>query len=92
MTAMKIGKFIFRAETFKEGNLYVSLSPEVGVSSFGKTENEAKASLKKAILLFLEECQRMGTLKEVLEESGFKIRGSYWQPPKAKIETIAIGV
>jgi len=39
---MKIGKFIFRAETFKEHDLYVSLSPELGVSSFGKTEKEAK--------------------------------------------------
>ncbi|OGD92130.1 hypothetical protein A3D81_01945 [Candidatus Curtissbacteria bacterium RIFCSPHIGHO2_02_FULL_40_17] len=69
---MKIGKFVFRAETFKEGNLYVSLSPELGVSSFGKTQKEAKESLKEAILLFLEECGRMGTLKQVLEESGFK--------------------
>lgn len=89
---MKIGKFVFRAETFKEGNLYVSLSPELGVSSFGKTQEEAKESLKEAILLFLEECQRMGTLKQVLGESGFKIKGSSWQPPKPKIETIAIGV
>ena len=88
---MKIGKFVFRAETFKEGKLYVSLSPELAVSSFGRTPKEAKDSLKEAIVLFLEECQRMGTLKQVLEESGFKIKGSSWLPPRPKIETISIG-
>ena len=89
--AMKIGKFVFRAETFKEGSLFVSLSPELGVSSFGKTAKEAKSSLKEAIELFLEECERMGTLKDVLEESGFRIRGSSWQPPMPTIENLAIG-
>jgi len=89
---MKVGKFVFRAETFKEDDLFVSLSPELGVSSFGKTAKEAKNSLKEAIQLFLEECHRMGTLKDVLEESGFKVRGSSWQAPRPTIENIAIGV
>ena len=89
---MKVGKFVFRAETFKEDDIYVSLSPEIGVSSFGKTAKEAKNSLKEAVQLFLEECQRMGTLKDVLEESGFKVRGSSWQAPQPTIENIAIGV
>lgn len=89
---MKVGKFVFRAETFKEGKLFVSLSPELGVSSFGETAKEAKDSLKGAIGLFLEECERMGTLKDVLSESGFKIRGSSWQAPRPTIENIAIGV
>lgn len=89
---MKVGKFVFRAETFKEGKLFVSLSPELGVSSFGKTAKEAKSSLKEAIQLFLEECERLGILKEVLEESGFTSKGSSWRAPQPKIETIAIGV
>ena len=70
----------------------MSLSPELGVSSFGKTEKEAKDSLKEAVGLFLEECERMGTLDEVLSESGFKVQGKSWFPPDPKIETIAIGV
>lgn len=89
---MKIGKFVFRAETFKEDKVYVSLSPELGVSSFGKTAGEAKKSLKEAVSLFLEECQRLGTFKEVLQESGFKVRGEEWQPPKPLIDKIVIAV
>lgn len=89
---MKLGKLAFRAETFKEGNAYVSFSPELGVSSFGKTANEAKKSLEEAVLLFLEECQRMGTLKQVLQESGFRAKGHAWQPPKPLVERIVIAV
>lgn len=91
MHTMKIGKFIFRAETFKEGNQFVSLSPELGVSSFGKSEQEAKESLKEAIKLFIEECKKLGTFKEVLKESGFTVQGQSWLPPQPKIENIAIG-
>jgi hypothetical protein len=30
------------------------------------------ASLQEAVTLFLEECQRMGTLESVLEEAGYR--------------------
>lgn len=58
-----------RVEIFKEDDLYVALSPELNVSSFGETIGEAKESIKEAIKLFLEACREMGTLDEVLEES-----------------------
>ena len=92
MLNMKVGKFVFRAETFREGKLFVSLSPELGVSSFGKTEKEAKNSLIEAVELFLEECQTLGTIDEVLRESGFRVQGKSWFAPSPKIETIAVGV
>ena len=64
-------KIIFRAEIFEEGNLYVSICPELNVSSFGETVEEAKHSLYEAIEAFIEECKGMGTLDEVMEEAGF---------------------
>jgi predicted RNase H-like HicB family nuclease len=60
-----------RITIFREGDVYVALSPELNVSSFGDTIEDAKRSLKEAIGAFVEECQEMGTLEEVLEESGF---------------------
>ena len=92
MIDMKIGKFTFRAETFKEAKTYVSLTPELGVSSFGKTEKQAKESLKEAVILFLEECKRLGTLEEVLTEAGYGKKGPSWEPPAPKIERIVVGV
>lgn len=62
---------LIRAEIFKEDNQYVSICPELNVSSFGDTPEEAKHSLQEAVSLFFEECHRMGTLKQVLEEAGF---------------------
>ncbi len=38
----------------REGNLYVSLCPELDVASQGKTIEEAAANLKEAVELFLE--------------------------------------
>ncbi|RJP70175.1 MAG: type II toxin-antitoxin system HicB family antitoxin [Candidatus Abyssobacteria bacterium SURF_17] len=63
-----------RVEIFKERDRYVSFCPELNVSSFGDSPEEAKESLKEAVTLFLEECENMGTLKDVLEESGFEHR------------------
>ena len=65
---------VFNSKTFREGEVYVSLCPELSVSSFGDTIDEAKASLKEAVEAFIEECEAMGTLEEVLEEAGFDRR------------------
>jgi predicted RNase H-like HicB family nuclease len=67
-----------RIELFKEGDVYVALSPELNVSSFGESIDDAKESLREAIELFVEECQEMGTLEDVLEESGFSRIDDSW--------------
>ncbi|WP_369424674.1 type II toxin-antitoxin system HicB family antitoxin [Methanothrix sp.] len=71
-------KLVFRAEFFREGEFYVGIVPELDVSSFGKSLEEARASLKEAVEAFLEECEAMGTLEEVLQEAGFTHDGHIW--------------
>ncbi len=66
-----IGKIEVRIEIIQDGDLYVGICPDLDVSSFGETIEEAKQSLQEALAAFFEECEVMGTLKEVLEESGF---------------------
>ncbi|MCL4457025.1 MAG: type II toxin-antitoxin system HicB family antitoxin [Nitrospirae bacterium] len=61
-----------KIEVFKEDDIYVALAPELNISSFGETIEDAKKSLKEAIEAFIEECERMGSLGEVLEESDFQ--------------------
>ncbi len=61
----------YTTELFEEDGQIVALCPELNVSSFGDTLEEALRSLQEAITLFLEECQRMGTLDAVLEEAGY---------------------
>ncbi len=62
----------YRVEIFREGDQCVGLCPELNVSSFGDTEEEAEKALREAVALFIEQCEDMGTLHEVLEEAGFR--------------------
>ena len=80
-----------RIEIFKEGDVYVALSPELNVSSYGETIEDAKKSTREAIEAFIEECERMGTLEEVLEESGFiKVDDSWESRKPVSEESLAI--
>ena len=75
----------YRVEVFEEEGQYVALCPELNVSSFGNTVETAKISLQEAVELFLEECESMGTLNEVLSEAGFipdPQRPSHWKGRK----------
>ena len=60
----------YTSQLFEEDGQVVALCPELNVSSFGDTPEEALSSLQETVTLFLEECQRMGTLETVLEEAG----------------------
>ena len=70
---------VYRAEVFQEDDQYVGLCPELSVSSFGNTPEEARESLQEAVEAFLEECNSLGSLVDVLEESGFRIQGHVWR-------------
>jgi len=79
-------KIVIRAEVFRENDQFVSVCSELNVSSFGDTPEEAKKSLIEAVSLFLEECQRMGSLDEVLKEAGFShLAGEKWVSPEPVI-------
>lgn len=63
----------FTCRLSREDDTIVALCPEFNVSSFADMPEEALASLHEAVTLFLEECQRMGTLETVLEEAGYRL-------------------
>jgi len=58
-------------EIFKDGLVYVSCCPIFDVYSQGDTEEEAKRNLVEALTGFIITCFEMGTLSEVLKNSGF---------------------
>lgn len=81
-----------RIEIFQEGDLYVGLCPDLDVSSFGETPEEAKQSVQEALEAFFEECETMGTLAEVLQEAGFIQKEGNWLPRQPiSSELVAIG-
>ena len=64
---------VFTGEIFLEGDHHVGLCRELDVSSFGDSPEDAMASLQEAVVTFLEGCELLGTLTDVLEESGFEM-------------------
>jgi len=85
-------KVAFRAEIFREDDLYVGLCPELNVSSFGETIEQAKRALHEAVEAFVEECETIGTLEEVMTEAGFIKEHDTWvrRKPVAQ-EVLSIG-
>ena len=66
---------------FEEGNVIIAHCVPLDVSSCGHDVEEARRKVREAIELFLETCEDIGTLNEVLEESGFIRDGGSWIPP-----------
>ena len=60
----------FTTQIFKEGRTFVAHTPELDVSSCGGTKEKALSNLKEAVMLFLEEAEKMGTLNRILGEAG----------------------
>ena len=66
---------------FEEGNVIIAHCVPLDVSSCSDDVEEARRNVREAIELFLETCEEIGTLNEVLEESGFIRDGENWIPP-----------
>ena len=72
----------FTTNIFKESSQYVAYTPELDVSSCAHTERKARENLIEAVRLFLEEADKMGTLTQILQESGYVRRKGAWHAPE----------
>lgn len=72
-------KVVFRTELFAgENDGYIGFCPELDVAGSGSTREEASKSLRDAVEVFLEGCNDLGTLNDILEESGFEMIDGVW--------------
>jgi predicted RNase H-like HicB family nuclease len=55
---------------FEEGSVIIAHCIPLDVSSCGNDLEEARRNIRDAVAGFIETCEEMGTLEEVLEESG----------------------
>jgi predicted RNase H-like HicB family nuclease len=72
----------FTTQVWKEGDKYVSYAPELDVSSCGESVDQAKKNLLETVECLIETAEQMGTLEEILEESGFVKKGKMWEAPQ----------
>ena len=69
-------KIQFTEEFWKEGNMYVSYSPELDIAACGETVKLAKHNLGEVIGITIEEMRGLGTLESYLREAGFENLGA----------------
>lgn len=65
----------------KEKGQFVAYTPALDLSTSGKSLVQAERRFVQATKLFFEECQRMGTLDEVLGDLGWEKHRDVWTPP-----------
>ena len=84
----------YTVHTFREGPTYVAYVPELDISSCGATNDEARRHIREAVQAFVETSVEMGTLDEILQESGYTRSGNAWEAPEFVAldrETVSVG-
>ena len=80
-------RIVYVIEESKLAEAYQAYCPELVVTAFGDTAEEAKVALRREIGAYLEDCEGLGILDEVLIEAGFYDNDEVWMsalvtPPK----------
>jgi predicted RNase H-like HicB family nuclease len=86
-------RIVYQIEELRAGKSYTAFCPELVITGFGSTPEEARESLRREIAAYLEGCEKLGIADEVLIEAGFYDNDEVWMssrvvPPKEPQITI----
>jgi len=71
----------YTVQIWREGNQFVAHAMPLDVMSSGKTPEEARKALDEAVHLFLVTATDIGTLNEILQETGYELKDGRWVGP-----------
>lgn len=71
----------YTIQIWREGSQFIAHAMPLDVMSSGPTPESARAALEEAVHLFLKTAAEIGTLEELLEESGYREEDDRWVPP-----------
>ena len=71
-------RVVYQVEESLSGKTYQAYCPELILLGFGDTPGEAKEALQREVSSYLEDCDRLGILEDVLIEAGFYDDGDRW--------------
>ena len=71
-------RIVYQIEESGAGTDYQAVCPELVITGFGDTAEEAKNSLRRQVAQYLEDCEELAVLNETLIESGFYFNGELW--------------
>jgi hypothetical protein len=86
-------RIVYEIEARRMGAGWSARCPELEVTAFGDTQEDARTSLRRQVSDYLEDCEEMGVLEEVLIEAGFYDNGEAWmssrvEPPQPSLRFI----
>jgi hypothetical protein len=74
-------KLDYTVQVWKEGKQFIAHAMPLDVASSGLSPEAARAAVDEAVQVFVASAARHGTLKEVLEDSGYARVGREWRSP-----------
>lgn len=74
-------KLHYTVQVWKEGIQYIAHAMPLDVASSGASAEAARKAVDEAVQLFLATAAEHGTLKEVLEDAGYRRAGREWRSP-----------
>lgn len=72
----------YTVQIWKEGSQFVAHAMPLDVMSSGSTPEAARIALDEAVHLFLVTASDIGTLDEILQETGYKFQDGKWVSPE----------
>jgi len=80
-------RIVYQIEESKAGTGYQAVCPELVITGFGDTAEDAKNSLRRQVSEYLEDCEKMGVLEATLIDAGFYFNDEVWmssevEPPQ----------
>ena len=69
---------MYQIEESRSGSTYQADCPELIITAFGDSPEAARDALRSQVSMYLEDCDELGTLDEVLIEAGFYFDGEAW--------------
>ena len=72
------GRFVYQIQESHSGKVYEAMCPELVIIAFGDSADQAREALRAQVVSYLEDCDDLGTLEEVLIEAGFYHDGEAW--------------
>lgn len=80
-------KIVYQIEESRQGSSWEAYCPELVITGFGDSADEARQALRSEIGAYLEDCEKLGILDAVLIDAGFYDNDEVWMsslvtPPK----------
>ena len=71
-------RIVYQIEETLLGKVHEAYCPELLMTGFGDTLDAAKDALRREVTIYLEDCEKLGILDEVLIEAGFYDNDEVW--------------